>query len=476
MKIKILLVFIFFSFRIGFANPETNNYCNLIIELPGNNAREVSVVLWQNGYPKEALESKMVKGDSIIYQILAEYLPCQTTLEFKPVNSNERPMSLNVFITDKDVHLQIQNWNNLPNWHKDAENMANETFFRNSLAKKQQFQLLQNFVANYSDKDELQKMATEVYLQKCAEYNKWVYQQINENSKLWVSKSWKNQLMPETEVSLSREENLNGISNHAFNFEDFTDTTLLKTDYFLNLLNNYMRVNEMLVQLKGGDRNCLLTEAGRRLAQKASKGDPRLYGWVVDYLYTNFERYAIHEGITMLTKHVDDPNCLTYKKIEIKRRLDGIQRLSVGNKAPILTVKNSEGDRISLNGNDDQLSLLFFYESDCPHCLELLDQLNRLSKSTDLAKDITISTIALDESIETWTAYSQKQQFVWNDYYVEGGINGKVAKDFCLLSSPSMFVLGKNRTIESTPKNIVELLELFYDEKTITDYLNVAQN
>ena len=471
----IVLLSIFLALGIQ-AKAQEQLGAKLILVSPKAGNYSVSVLPWQNGYQKTALQQAERQGDSLVYEVYVEYLPCQLTVQIKPWEANARVMSFTVFITDENLNVEIKDWKSKPNWHGDKENMVNENFMDKSTVEKQQLGILQTFLVNYSVKDKLAKQATKTYKQKQEGYNQWVNKQIKANSNLFVSRTWKSHLVNGAEISKDKEQNIRQIIDHSFDFEDFTDTTLLRTDYFLNLLNNYMSMNEMLVQATKGNREDLMTEAGRQIAEKASLGHPRLYGWVVDYLYTNYERYAIHAGITMLIEHIDNPNCLTYKKIEIKRRLDGMQRLAVGNKAPDLTVKNSKGDRVNLTVNDDQLSLLFFYESNCPHCEELLGQFKKLSKSTDLAKDITISTIALDESLEIWKTYSQKQQFVWNDYYVEGGINGKVAKDFCLLSSPSMFVIGKGRIIESTPKNIIELLELFYDEKTIKDYLNVIQN
>ncbi len=473
MKYILVLILVFFSFRVGFTNPKTNMYRQLIVVLPDSNIYNVSFVIWQNGNSKVVPMSEESKRDSLIYKIPTKNLPCVTSLEFRMLTGNKRSMSLEVVMSDKDLRISLPDWNSNPHWHGDHENIANENFVRNNFNQKQRLQILQNFISNYAERDELLNLALKTYKQQREEYNQWVSRQINKNENLWISHFWKNQFFTKAEITTDKEKNLHEVIEYTFEFEDFKDTTLLNSDYFLKLINNYMSMNEMLVQATKANRDSLMTKAGRELAQKASMGHPRLYGWVVDYLYTNYERYSIHMGIVMLQDHINNPNCLTYKKQEINRRLEGINRLMPGKTTALLQLENGAKEVVDVFNKTDKPLLLFFYESDCGHCEGLLERIKYWHTTTDASSQISICTISLDEDYNTWKKYHKEKDYEWKDLHAPGGINGKVAKDYVLLSTPTMIVLGKNNLIENVPKNIIDLFEFLYDEKEKEVYLNI---
>ncbi|WP_421918720.1 TlpA family protein disulfide reductase [Marinifilum sp.] len=433
----------------------------------------VSLSHWVNGYEVPAQFDAENKGDTLVFHVPNSCMPCQLNIKFESNSNEQGSVSVSVFMANKDLHLAISDWRSEPNWHGDLENLAHSVFTKECAEKKQQLMLLQNFLSSYTDDDELNKQASATYVSKRKIHNQWVKQQVNENSGLWVSRKWKNQLITGVNLSSDKKRNLEEIIDHAFDFEDFKDTTLLNTDYYLNLINNYMSMNEMLVQVAELNRNSLMTEAGNLLAQKASFGDPRLYGWVVDYLFTNYERYSIQTGIDMLQQHINKPNCKTYKKIEINRRLKGNKKLAVGKIAPKLLLKNSLNEDLEYKPGEDKLNLLFFYESSCPHCEEFMQHISKITQLTDFSDFMSVTTVSLDDDFDIWQQYHEKQTVNWDDFYAEGGINGTIAKDYCLLSTPSIFLLDETNRIELKPNNIVELLEYFYDKDKVKQCLSL---
>jgi hypothetical protein len=48
---------------------------------------------------------------------------------------------------------------------------------------------------------------------------------------------------------------------------------------------------------------------------------------MVDYFYKGFESNNIPDGTKVLKPYLNDPNCLTSKRMEIERRLKGIETL-----------------------------------------------------------------------------------------------------------------------------------------------------
>ena len=442
-----------------------------IIDLPTTNY-SVTLVKWNKGVQQERMVAEKLDSGAFEFKLLESELPGQFLLEFIPETEGEKKFSMNVFMTDKDLHLELSDWNSKLNWHGDMENLANEVFMQKCVVKKQQLQVLQNFLANYTEGDELSKQALKTYQQNREEYNRWVNQQISENGDLWVSHYWKNQLITSAEISGNQEKNVHEFITHAFDYEDFTDTILLNTDYYQNLLNNYMSMNEMLVQFTGANRDSSMTLAGDHLAQKASTGNPRLYGWVVDYLFTNYERYAIDKGIAMLQEHLNNPNCLTFKRQEIENRLKGMQLLKPDITLPSLQLVNVEDDTLTFtNKGGDKLALLVFYHSTCEHCHDLLSKLKKWQQ-TNAKQEVTVLSISVDDDPGQWRNFHKEQNFNWLDLHASGGINSKAAHDYFVLSTPSMFLVGQNMVLELVPNSIVELFEFLYGEEESKAYIS----
>src|SRR4030042_4023357 len=105
---------------------------------------------------------------------------------------------------------------------------------------------------------------------------------------------------------------------------DFSDPLLVKTstkkewmDGYVNLYGEFATTVTL--------RDSLFTLAGKNAIEKSRKGNPLVYGWMVDYFFNGYEGFNIEKGIKMLEPYLADPNCLTTKRQEINRRLEGIE-------------------------------------------------------------------------------------------------------------------------------------------------------
>jgi hypothetical protein len=124
-------------------------------------------------------------------------------------------------------------------------------------------------------------------------------------------------------------------------------------------------------------RDSLFPAAARNAIEKAKLGNPVVYGWMVDYFYNGFESNNIPAGMKALEPYLEDPNCLTSKRMEIELRLQGMKTLVVGSKAPDIELKDVSGNLFSLYGFNPTAPniLILFWSADCNHCVEMVNSI-----------------------------------------------------------------------------------------------------
>ncbi len=112
-------------------------------------------------------------------------------------------------------------------------------------------------------------------------------------------------------------------------------------------------------------------------------------------------------------------SCLTSKRKEIERRLQGMETLVAGSKAPDIELKDADGKAFSLYASDpsSQYVLLLFWSADCSHCKETIENLYPWQQQPEINRQLSVVAISLDETeseIKAWQNASK-------DYY-KGGL------------------------------------------------------
>ena len=243
---------------------------------------------------------------------------------------------------------------------------------------------------------------------------------------------------------------------------DFDSPLLIKVSELNKWMDNYVNLYGEL-STTVALRDSLLPEAGRTAIEKAKKGNPMVYGWMVDYFYRGFETNGITAGMKILEPYMNDPNCLTSKRLEIARRLEGIKTLLPGTKAPDITMKDIEGNLFSLYTFEPQSRylLILFWAAGCSHCMETVSKLYPWQQQKELLEKITVLAISLDESETEIKLWEKKKTELkgWKHLGEPLGVRSQVANDYYILSIPVMILLdAKSKNIIALPNTVEELM------------------
>jgi thioredoxin-related protein len=447
---------------------------NIIIHLRGVYESKISLLPMSGARVyKSILEVQAVEnGESTKLTVPKEYLPGEFVLRFdykEKQSSTPYPVEKNILIYNQDLELWVSPiFNKDPDstWFQkgEKENTAFLEFSKENSAKKEKIGLLQNFLMNYDDtKSNFYQQGINEYEQRRQIYNQWLISQRNEYKSLFVSSLFMFQYIPQIEWKGNETDRIKKFIDCYFDGMDFNDPLVIKTSNINKWMDNYINLYGQL-STSLHLRDSLFPIAGKTAIEKAKKGNPLVYGWMVDYFYKGFESNAIDAGMKILEPYINDTNCLTTKRLEITRRLTGMQTLIPGSKAPNISMTDTNGTPFELNSYfpQNKYILILFWSADCSHCAETVKNLYPWQQITDIQQRLKVVAISLDETETEVKKWEQKKGELktWIHLRAKEGVNSKVAKDYFVLATPVMILIdAKTKNIVATPNTVDELMK-----------------
>jgi len=413
-------------------------------------------------------------GETAVIKIPAQYLPGEFLLRFDyrvKKTDSPYPAEKSVFINKQDIELSVNPpYSNNSDYTKfsegETENTVYSRFMKENNKRRMPIEMLRQFLLSYDrPKSKFYTQAVKEFEQRRLGYNTYLGNQARRYRQLYVSRLFQFQHipdMPATAWSGSENERLNQIIKHYFEGIDFSDPLIIRSRELHRFMDGYMRLYGAQAATKEL-RDSLFTEAGRIACEKASHGNPKVYGWMVDYFYKGYETYNIKDGMAMLREHINNPNCLTSKREQITKRLEGMARLVPGALSPDFVSIDKEGKDFEFHKwkGKARYKLLLFSLTGCGACKRLINGLTQWYNEPKNKGKIDVVIVDLKE-IKT---EEERQKNVaalppeWKYTYVKGGIDSPAAKDYAILSTPVMFLIeSESNIIVSSPDNLEQLI------------------
>ncbi|HBX51536.1 MAG TPA: alkyl hydroperoxide reductase [Bacteroidales bacterium] len=444
-------------------------------------------------------------GTHLLPVPVADMLPAEFILRFdykEKETSTPYPSEKRIIISNQDLELWVNPPycnNNDSTWFQknEKENTVSEKFTKENGKQKEKLSLLQNFLMNYDDtQSQFYKQGIEEYEKRCGSYNQWLKEQSTLHKDLFISHtfqfcrdvacnvSFKGDALSAT-LSLSKcmskgseTDRLQSVIAHYFDGIDFKDTLLLHTQQLNLFITTYVNMYASLAKTQAG-LDSLYPLIGKTAIEKARLGNPKVYGWLVDYFYKGYESTNMPAGIKMLEPYINDTTCLTTKRQAIEKRLKGIKTLTIGTLAPDFIINTSS----NLTGFENPLSfktgttfhqyktnsrykLLLFWSADCGHCKDLVSKLytwynqQHVNTPHGVYPIVDVFALSLDNTITEIPIWQNTitQLQGWKHIRCEGGINSTEANAYFILSAPVMILIDtKTNKICAIPGNTEEL-------------------
>ena len=246
-----------------------------------------------------------------------------------------------------------------------------------------------------------------------------------------------------------------GAEENVWDDVDFTDTALVASESFQN------RMLEQLFNLtESGDMHrfdSLSIAAIGNLLEKA-KVNMRVYEHILEFMLNGYSNMGRDQVVDYLLNYP----MLFEGEIQVAEgmRLDSItepyQKVRVGVKAPDVSGITIDGRPYRLYDSKAEKVIVVFWSTDCEYCHDFLVSIR---KNLDLKSDFELVTFALAEDEGEVTRSVKKMRLNGYHFYDELRWESKPFLDYHISSTPTVFVLDKDRMIVCKPYDWYELKE-----------------
>ena len=246
-----------------------------------------------------------------------------------------------------------------------------------------------------------------------------------------------------------------GAEENAWDDVDFTDTALVASESFQN------RMLEQLFNLtECGDMHrfdSLSIAAIGNLLEKA-RVNMRVYEHILEFMLNGYSNMGRDQVVDYLLNYP----MLFEGEIQVAEgmRLDSIaepyKKVRVGAKAPDVSGITIDGRPYRLYESKAEKVIVVFWSTDCEYCHDFLVSIR---KNLDLKSDFELVTFALAEDEGEVTRSVKKMRLNGYHFYDELRWESKPFLDYHVTSTPTVFVLDKDRMIVCKPYDWYELKE-----------------
>jgi len=262
---------------------------------------------------------------------------------------------------------------------------------------------------------------------------------------------------PYLPASISPENRLEYLKQHYFDKVDFNDTSLLRSNAWGNKAISYLGLygNSRL------DQKQLEAEFIKAvtIVLSAAGENAEIFKFLLDYLVSGFDKYHFEDVITYIAENFQDPySCEDPdKKSALQKKLDTFKKIAIGQPAPDLLIPGTSGDSIRLSEISSPYTLLIFWSSDCPHCIDLLPKVKAIYDAQN-PKQMEVLAVSIDTGKEPWMQVVNGEKLNWMNASELKGFDSEAADLYNIYATPTMFLLDKDKIILSKPISYRELL------------------
>jgi thiol-disulfide isomerase/thioredoxin len=256
------------------------------------------------------------------------------------------------------------------------------------------------------------------------------------------------------EILTSIDAYLFNIKNTFFDKLDFSNKTLLNSSFITDKIVSYVFFINYSDDSKTQQK--LYKESIETVLSKI-KSLPYKKD-IIEFLVVQFEAYKNLEIIDYLFENYYDKLPETLQNHKFKLEKTALFASEVGRIAPNFSWKEN-GKTLKLSTlNDAEKYVLVFWSTSCSHCMREIPQLYSYLKNK---KNIKVIAFSLENDAFVWENYSKTNLFGWHNVLGLNKWQNETAKTYQVFSTPSYFVLDKNKKIIAKPDDIEEVKDYF---------------
>lgn len=330
------------------------------------------------------------------------------------------------------------------------------TFLKLNKAYKAKTELLQLILARYPKDDEYYKTTDRRLQDLQNEYLTFVNVTAQTEPTSFVAKYIQSSQLPVIDSFLPMEKQLEYLKAHALDYINFNDASLINSDLFTNKTIEYLtyfRNPQLPKELLEKE----FMKAVDTLLNKA-KVNQLVYQHITEYLIDGFKKFGFDTVLDYIVENyvIKDDLCLDVKtEGMIKRRIEHAKLFKLGLTVPEIVLPDVNGKEIKLSQINKGMTLIVFHASWCPHCKELLPQINELKRQ--LGNKFDVLAVSLDSKREDWIDFVKSSCTSLINVSDLKGWEGNAANDYFIYATPTILLVDSGRKILGKPMTIEEV-------------------
>ncbi len=179
---------------------------------------------------------------------------------------------------------------------------------------------------------------------------------------------------------------------------------------------------------------------------------------IIEFLITQFEATKNLEIIDYLFENQYNKLPINLQDAKFKKEKLALFATEIGRIAPDFSW-TEKGKKMQLSTLQDASHyVLVFWSTSCSHCLREIPQLHTFLKEK---KNVKVVSFALEKEAFVWENFSKTNLFGWHNVLGLKKWENEVAKTYQIISTPTYFVLDKNKKIIAKPEEIDDVKALF---------------
>ncbi len=279
---------------------------------------------------------------------------------------------------------------------------------------------------------------------------------VTENAHLYAARIIKTYREPFRDGYLSEQERQASWQNDYFRFIDFSDEALIDSPVLSEKIFSYLVTYNQKGNSLEQRENAYIEAVDAvmlEIEKDAGQGGV-VYEFVLDYLVDGFERLSMNKVLAWIAEHYAEGLCQTEDKSTLRRKLES-QKMVAGTIVPDFTLNDLNGQPVTFSQVLSERNLLFFWASWCPHCNNMLPLIKSLCSTKPNFGVIAVSLDTAGDEWQTAVAQAGIEQFInlsdlkkWD---------GKVAEDYNIYATPTMFLVNSERKLLAVPSTLEEL-------------------
>jgi thiol-disulfide isomerase/thioredoxin len=330
------------------------------------------------------------------------------------------------------------------NVETSEENKAFYTFSRFYSQFTKDITEIEEFYETYSRSDFLSNIEKE-YQKRIEEEKEFCKELLRTYKNTFASHIISASRKPYSNELLSGQSKYDYEKKHFFDNIDFSDTTLLYTNILTTKSIEYLT---LCSQKRSREKPYKALQDAVMVIINKALPYPRTYDFIINYLLNGFESMGDETMMKFVSEiYLEDKQCSSENASTLEQKALQNAELAKGKNIPDFETKMLNGNKISSEDfTNETYHVLIFWSTSCGHCKAMIPEIAQLMNQHSHINTVFVS---LDTDMKNLKDFIAKNPVLKEYDHVceEQGWDGKLAKDFYIYATPTIFITNGTKII-----------------------------